>query len=383
LPSVEKNLSLLFFINILVAVYWNMTGTFIPLFIRSLNASVFQVSLVLFIGGLVSTAITLPSGFLCDRYGRRKLIILSMMFLSSSPLLYAMANTWEETFLYTILNMVAFSLFMPARMTVIADSVKSKTLATTYGVMNLAWPIGGIFGPMLGGFIADNYGWTAFFYFLCIIAFVCTLLSFFITESMKKSENKGKKSDDNSFNRELILTLTFFFLMHIIGNIARGILGTVFPFYLTETFHKSKTETGLFFSIGFGMATIIAQFPSGLLADKIGRKKMMIYSVFLVPFLSLLLPFANDYFSTLLVYMAITGLWSATWPASVAYLVNISPASRMGFIIGIRQAAVRLGFTIGPLIGGFLWDTFDVATSFYTATFFFAVSLVLLSLLKE
>jgi len=358
-----------------------MTGPLIPLFIRSLNASVFQVSLVLFIGGLASALVVMPSGFLSDKYGEKKLIIVSNILLGIFPLLYSISDTWEETIPCTILNMTAFSLFIPARMTLIASSVKPESMATAYGVMNMAWPIGGVIGPFLGGFLADNYGWSPFFYFLSFIAFLCMILSFFLNEPDKKGKILDKKSDSH-IKSSIILLLGIFFFAHIFGNTARGILGTVFPFYLTENFHKTKTEAGLFFSIGFGIATLTAQFPSGILADKFGHKKIMAYGTFMIPIFASLFLFLKDYVSMLLIYMAITGLWSTTWPASIAYLISITPASKRGLMVGIRQMAVRLGFTVGPLIGGFLWDNFDPAVSFYAVIFFFAASFILILLLK-
>jgi len=360
-----------------------MTGPLIPLFIRNLNASVFQVSLVLFIGGLASALVVMPSGFLSDKYGERKLIILSNIFLCIFPLLYSISETWEETIPWTILNMTAFSLFIPARMTMIAGSVKPESMATAYGVMNMAWPIGGVIGPFIGGFLADNYGWSPFFYFLSLIALLCMILSFFLNEPDKKGMIVDRKSKVGHIKGSIILLLGIFFFAHIFGNTARGILGTVFPFYLTENFHKTKTEAGLFFSIGFGVATLIAQFPSGILADKFGHKKIMAYGTFMIPIFASFFLFLKDYIPTLLIYMAITGLWSTTWPASIAYLISITPASKRGLMVGIRQMAVRLGFTVGPLIGGFLWDNFDPAVSFYVVIFFFAASFILILLLKD
>jgi len=84
----------------------------------------------------------------------------------------------------------------------------------------------------------------------------------------------------------------------------------------------------------------------------------------------------------LLIYMDITSLWSTIWPASIAYLILITPASKRGLMVGIRQMAVRLGFTVGPLIGGFLWDNLDPTVSFYAGIFFFAASFILILLLK-
>lgn len=382
-PNLDRNLVLLFFVNLIVAAYWNMTGPLVPLFIKSLEATVFQVSLVLFIGGLASTLIMMPSGVLSDKYGERRMIILSVVLLTVSPLLYTTAGAWEETIPYTVINMICFGLFTPARMTMIAKSVKQSSMATAYGLMNLAWPIGGVIGPFIGGFLADNYGWNAFFYSLSSTAAMCTLISLFLSEIKEEPATLMDAPRKGSFGEEATLLLLIFVLLHIFSSVARGILGTVFPFHLDENFHKSKTEIGLFFSVGFGIATLVAQIPSGLLADKHGRKKIMAVGTLPIPLLAFLFPSLDDYLLLLVVYMLITGLWSTTWPASAAYLMSMTPASKRGIMMGIRQTAVRLGFTVGPLIGGALWDAFSPDMSFYTTTVFFVASSVLVLLLKE
>ena len=382
MPSTERNLGLLFLINISAATYLNMTSAFIPLFIRSLQASVFEVSLVLFISNASAAVTMMLGGFLSDKYGRKKIIMLSGVFWIISPLLYISAKSWLETILYAAISSMAFSLFVPARAAMIVDIVRRSSVGRTYGLINIAWPVGGLLGPFLGGMIADRYGWTAFFYFLCFLAFMYMLISTFLTESVEKPrgiEEKGAKI----LSRQIMFTLLFFVLMHILANASRGILRTIFPFYLTEKFGKTKTEVGVFFSSGFGLATLITQIPGGFLADKLGRRKTMIYSTLPLPFLSVLFLFTNDYLLILLVYMAITGLWSATWPASTAYITDISPSARKGLMVGVRLTAVRIGFTIGPIVGGYLWDNFDLPAIFYVVTLLLAFSFLLALLLRE
>jgi len=382
MPSTERNLGLLFLINISAATYLNMTSAFIPLFIRSLQASVFEVSLVLFISNASAAVTMMLGGFLSDKYGRKKIIMLSGVFWIISPLLYISAKSWLETILYAAISSMAFSLFVPARAAMIVDIVRRSSVGRIYGLINIAWPVGGLLGPFLGGMIADRYGWTAFFYFLCFLAFMYMLISTFLTESVEKPrgiEEKGAKI----LSRQIMFTLLFFVLMHILANASRGILRTIFPFYLTEKFGKTKTEVGVFFSSGFGLATLITQIPGGFLADKLGRRKTMIYSTLPLPFLSVLFLFTNDYLLILLVYMAITGLWSATWPASTAYITDISPSARKGLMVGVRLTAVRIGFTIGPIVGGYLWDNFDLPAIFYVVTLLLAFSFLLALLLRE
>jgi len=382
MPSAERNLILLFIINISAAIYSNMTSVFIPLFIRSLQASVFEVSLVLFVGNASVTVMMMLGGHLSDKYGRKKAIMLSGIFWLIAPLLFVSAKSWPETMLYTVVGNMAFSLFVPARAAMITDIVRKSSLGRTYGMMNIAWPIGGILGPFIGGTISDRYGWTAFFYFLSFLALIYLSLIMFLAESRERHREREEKAS-GILSRQIVLTLVFFVLLHVLANTSRGILSTIFPFYLTEKFGKTKTEVGVFFSVGFGLATLIAQIPSGFLTDNLGRKKTMVYSILPIPFLSFLFLTTEDYLLTLLVYMAITSLWSATWPASTAYIMDISPSGRKELMMGIRLTAVRFGFTIGPLLGGFLWDNFDVPTIFYIVALLMAASFFTTLLLKE
>jgi len=151
MPSTERNLSLLFIINASAATYLNMTGTFIPLFIRSLKASVFEVSLVLFIGNALTAAAMMLGGFLSDKYGRKRIIMLSGVFWIISSILFLSAKSWPETILYTAISSIAFSLFVPARAAMIADIVRRSSFGTAYGLINVAWPIGGFLGRFSAG----------------------------------------------------------------------------------------------------------------------------------------------------------------------------------------------------------------------------------------
>jgi MFS family permease len=146
-----------------------------------------------------------------------------------------------------------------------------------------------------------------------------------------------------------------------------GLANLVIPLYLTSNFGFTKAAVGVFFSIGGGVSTLIAQIPSGYLTDKIGGKAMMLRSLAIIPIAFLLYPFITDGVILLLLYMTISGFRSATWPASMAYILSLVPNQMRGAAIGIRQIANRLGFTLGPFLGGILWQYSDPVLTFLLA----------------
>ena len=69
---IGRNLTLLFIINLITAVCIDMIIPLFPLFIKSLGASVFEISLVLFVQGLSSAVLMVPSGLLSGRYAGKR-----------------------------------------------------------------------------------------------------------------------------------------------------------------------------------------------------------------------------------------------------------------------------------------------------------------------
>ena len=378
----RKGLALLFAANIFLSTIFYATYVFIPLFIRNLNASVFEVGIVLFISNASATFTMILSGYLSDKYGRRKIIVLSGIIQFITPLLFMSAKKWVETIIYASLNIISVSLFVSSRAAMIIDLSKRESAGEVFGLMNTAWPIGGLIGPFVGGLVVDKYGWNFFFYFICALATPYLLISLFLPESAKRLY-KAETGKAQFSIRQIASTLAFFIILHVIANMSVGALSTIFPFYLTEQFGKTKTEVGIFFSVGTGLAALISQPSSGFLSDRIGRKKIIAFSTLPIPILSILFTATNDYLLSLLVYMGIYGLWSATWPASNMYIAEIFPHEKRGLAVGIRLTSVRLGTTIGPLMGGFLWDNFDVHTVFHFLAIFMTIALLMALMLKD
>lgn len=387
MSSIGRNLILLFVVNFGVAFSVSAINPLFPLFLEDLGATVFETGLVLSVAGLFSAILMIPSGLLSDRYSRKRMITLSLFTAGLSVFLYNFAASWEQIIPWAMLFTGSSALFMTPRMALIADITKPETRATVYGVMNAAWPIGVISGPILGGFLADHHGWSYSFFLVTLVSLMCLAPALLINEErrekLERDEGKNREDQERLFDRKMIIALAIFFLFHVVGNTGRGVLIPILPKYLTETFHVSKTEVGLFFSIGFGVSTLIAQVPSGMLADRYGRKKIMVCCISTLPFFSLFWPWLNSYLLLIGLYMLTSGLWSTTWPTAMAYLVEITPKMKRGVTISIRQTAVRLGFTIGPLIGGYLWNAYDPTTPFYATAACFAAALLFAFLLKE
>ena len=81
--------------------------------------------------------------------------------------------------------------------------------------------------------------------------------------------------------------------------------------------------------------------------------------------------------------MGINGLWSMTWPASISLLMEHTPRKRRGLSSGLTQTGIMLGFTMGPYIGGFLWETLGRTFPYIASAFFLILCLPVIPFMKE
>ena len=385
----NRVLLLLFILNILFAFNMNLVTPLQPLFIENLGANVLEIGLVISLQGLVSTILMIPSGLFMRKIGEKRMLLISSSISMISLLFYTFSRGWQELLPWAIMYGSIFSTFIVTRMSIIADHSSTENRATTYGLMNMTWSFGILLGPLIAGLLVDTYGWNPLFYLASFISVLSLIPALFLKGDKIIIKESDKKEDPLlAFDSNPLRVISLFFLMQFAMCAGMGVINITIPLYLIEVFSTSATQVGLFISVGVGLSTLLTQIPSGLIADKFGNKKVMLYCASITALLYLLAPLIGNYLLLVVVYMLINASWSMTWPSSVAYLVDSVPKSKRSIAISIRQTAIRLGFTIGPLIGGYLWYMYELGTvlstfPFYISALFFGLSIPAILFLKN
>jgi MFS family permease len=377
-------LVLLFAVNVVTAQNQTIHSSLFSLFSDSLGASPVEIGMMVFLSGAVATGLMIPAGLLAQRYGKKRIIVLSIVLQAVALLLYTLAQEWRQVVPLVTLFAASFALFIPARMTLVADYSTPRNRATVFSIMNVAWSIGSIYGPAVGGFLADVFpGWKAPFYFMVL----CLVLSLAPASLLRETGSIEPDTDGDATNAGAglsALSCIFPVLMfHVLMDIGIAAVDPLIPLYLETRFGVTKTQVGIFYSLGFGLATLIFQVPTGYLADRKGNKRILVFSSAVIPVLYLLCAVADSYLTLLIVYLFINALWSMTWPTSMAVLLDIVPANAKQLAVSIRQTSIRMGSTIGPLLGGLSWSLGGGVGSFFIASFFTATSVPAVLLQRE
>jgi len=358
--SLNRNLRYLFILNIAFGFSVQLINPLFPLYLSEIGATAAQNARVISLGGLVATALMLPAGLYLDRIGRKKLLIGSSVINMIAMYLMSNATTWQQITPLFMIYSATGALFMPARMSMITSNSELKDRASTFGIMNTAWPIAGVVSTLISGYMVEAVGWREVF----IVGSIVNALSILPGLRIEKRKNYQPPRDTgfrDLFSREVGSVLLIFFIYGILLTTALGGINLIIPLYLESKFALSASQIALFFTAQSAL-NLVTQIPSGKIADRFGRKRTVLTLIGLLPFLYASWHFIGDWRLLLVVSTLSFGLWSMTWPATLSLLSGSVPSKLVGAAFGVNTTGNRLGFTIGPLIAGYFYvNYFDTA----------------------
>jgi len=323
-------------------------------------------------------------GFLSDRYGRKKILILSQLGSAAGFLLLGFAHSLPLIFLSRVVDGITGGNISVAQ-AYIADITTKKNRAKGMGIIGAAFGLGFLFGPAIGGLLSqDGFAIPAL-----IAVFVSLFSTLTTTLFLKETVKKKSRSFLGHFLSPLPLTSFFkslsfsgfglFLLIFLFLNIGQATLQAIFPLWAESRFGFGPREMGWFFTYIGLWAILIQLIIMPRLVAKIGEKTSLKIGIFLWALGFLLVPFAF-YPSLLWLFMPLISLGSGLAnPTLQAIASKQAREDVQGESLGVMQSAGSLGRIIGPVMGGFIFQTFGKNIPFFVGFFFFILSLVLLS----
>ena len=145
--------------------------------------------------------------------------------------------------------------------------------------------------------------------------------------------------------------------------VGQGVVSPVLPLYAKE-FGVGATMVGLTLTI-FALARLILNVPAGLIADRYGRRVLLIGG----PILTSIGMFGSglaDTIWTLLAWRFVAGAGSAFYMSgALIYLIDIAPPERRARYVAANQWALSVGVALGPGIGGLVAESYGLDIPFF------------------
>ena len=344
----------------------------LPVFSRDFGASGFMIGLIMASYSVMQFLFAPLWGRLSDRIGRRPVLLLSTAGAAMSYALFGVACRYPgSTGLWLLLVSRIFAGICGANITVaqayIADITPPEKRSAKMGLIGMAFGLGFIFGPAIGGIIYKHFGitgpgWAAAGF--CAANFV--LAWFVLSESLKPgSEHAASRTRFAQFSHAMahpkigLLIIVFF-----LATFAFTCFETTMGLLVSRNFHldlnasdNAKATVGYLFAYCGVIGAIVQGGAIGRMVKKMGEPKLISISLFLVAVSLVLLPFIKGNWVDLLLALALLSIGSSLTRPPVFGLISIlTPPNEQGATIGVAQSAGSLARIVGPIFAATAFD---------------------------
>ena len=256
----------------------------LPLIAIDFGAGAAGAGLMLFVPMLGGVIVSLPTGYLMDRIGRRKLLIASTLLLSLSALLVLQASSFTEILIYLGINGLAQQMWQMTRLTVIADSSAQNRRGRMITGMAGVNRAGTLLGPLAGGAIAELFGLRMPFLVFGIAAFLATVPSYLFVRETAPAVLARRRGDtaaaqvDVSWARLITKAVVVLFAAQFMANVGRGGVqgqGGIYVAYAAFAYGLDALALGGI-SSAMGIIGIPVTLMAGQVMDRFGRKRTIV-----------------------------------------------------------------------------------------------------------
>ncbi len=176
------------------------------------------------------------------------------------------------------------------------------------------------------------------------------------------------------------------FIAQFVAMIGLNFVTPFMPLFVQKLGSFTDREAALWAGIAIGSSGVTMFFSAplwGLVADRWGRKPMVLRAIFGTGVILALMGLASNVYY-LIAMRLVQGLFSGTMAAASALISANVPRNKMPFAMGLLMVASFGGSTLGPMVGGFVADSLGYKAAFFiTGGLLFLGGLVMFFLVKE
>ncbi len=374
----DANLYIVFGVALMAVLRADSITPAFPDIRRTLHLSSESVGLLITVFALPSVLLTSALGILADRWGRKRILVPSLVLFGLAGGACSLARNFDLLLVLRFLQGIGAASLSMLNITLIADLYTGNDRTAAMGYNATVRSIGSTTFPILGGALA-MLGWH-YPFALSLLAIPVGGLALLALRNPEPRNHQGfghylGRTWRSLGHREV---MGLFIAGCVVFITMFGAYLTYFPFLLKDTFGASALVIGLMVS---GRSVVNA-----LVASQLGRMSRIFAESTLLKasFVVYALVFAIiPVVSSMWVMVAVTILLGIAeglyWPSNHALLGKLAPMEHRAGFMGINDTVLKLGQTLGPLLMGAVFGLWGIRGTFYIAAVLSLVTFVLVT----
>ncbi len=344
----------------------------LPLIAIEFDLSYAQVGLLKTALTASSTAFQIPMALMAERFGKIALLAIGMAWVGAGFMVLGLAVSFIQTLFLMVAAGTGGSVQHPVASSFVSREYEGRRRGSALGVLNFAGDLGKFIIPLVFALRLTAYGWRASLVGLGAVSFVFALVFWYLLRDTDRgSHSTPQQAQTTSVSAKgwgILQPKTFAAIlsMGVLDSSVRSALLTFVPFLLIDK-GLSATQASLMLTVIFAGGAA-GKLGCGILADKLGTTRMIVFTEAMTGALILLLLPVGQWIMLPLLFCVgffLNGT-SSVLLDGVAELFDASKRSRgygLYFTIYLGAGA------IGPIAYGTIGDAWSLPIVFFAMAF--------------
>lgn len=318
-------------------------------------------------------------GAMADKYGRKAMLLRAGFGMAIMTILMGFVNAPWQLLVLRLINGV-FSGFISMSISLQASVTPDDHAGKALGTLQTGQMAGGLIGPLLGGVLAEAFGFRSVFVLTGLILLTASIVVMIYVDKGVPVRTKERINSRGTSHWRMMTPLIPIFVATTVTQIGMMSIQPILSIYTKLLYHGVHLEfvAGLVVSIT-GVANLIGSPLLGRFGDRIGQRKILIFSL-VMSGLTFIPQALTDNITVLLIGRFLLGLFVGGMLPSLNVLVKkLAPQELQARAFGFNSSAQFLGNLIGPLLGSTVSAVLNIRYVFYiTMSILFTNALMLL-----
>lgn len=352
--ALERNIVAISVATFLLALGENLWKRFVPKYLEALGAPVTAIGLYGSCQDFLDGIYQYPGGWIGDRYGRRRALLLFVTLAAIGYGIYWSAATWELVFVGLTLVMAWSSMASPTLFAVIGDALPKEQRALGFTVQSILRRIPIAVAPTLGGLAIAAWGLVGG----VRMGLAVTIALAAVTLVAVWRIDLPPLRDDAPTNivgvwRSLPTSLRWLLTSDIFIRTCEGLVDVFVVLYAINVVGIDAPAFGVLLGVQ-AVTSIVSYLAVARFADRVGRKPFVIATFVAFSAFPVAVAVAHG-FATLFAAFVIGGLREVGEPARKAMIVDLVEPAVRARSVGLYYLIRSLAIAPAAFIGGVLW----------------------------
>ena len=365
----------------LISLPFGILDFVLPVYGQRIGADAIQIGLFFSAFFLMTVLLRPVVGAGLDRYGRRPFFLAGLVAYAATMFTFAFSNqVWGIMVARTVQGVASAFLWLAAR-AITADVAQAEDRARSFGRVDQFATRGGILGTFIGFGVlfplGIEDGWRPLFLGYGAVSLLATLLALRRLPETNPHAGHAERRPI-AWSRPWVLLL----LVTAVTGASWAMVSPILMIFLQEKLAVGVDDLALAF---LPSALVWALLPArlGKLADRFGRKPLMVLGMAAAASTSFLIPGLTSLVGLAALWALQALCYAAGDPAEQALVADLTGGDQRGRAFGLYTLAAGLGATVGPLVGGWLYEAVGPQAPFFGNGLVLAVCTVVLAALLQ